>query len=255
MTPTQALGSFSPPPAASRDRSRQLALLTAGLVLSGSIHALTFVTESYPPLNFLADDGRTIIGSSSDTLREMASRAGLEASIELYPWQRAYRMAQSDPDVCVFTTARIEAREALFQWVGPLTTARWTLYARGNSPMPPAKSLDELKRLIVGRYQDDAKGTFLKQKGFTLDDARNEEQSLKKLESGRVDLWAASSDSGPWHAARLKTAIKPIFVFGEVEMYLACHPAMPQTLIDRMNVTLKGMRSDGTLQRLIDAYK
>ena len=99
MTPRQALNSSCPPPALSRDRSRKLALLTAGLVLSGSIHALTFVTESYPPLNFLADDGRTIIGSSSDTLREMASRAGLEASIELYPWQRAYRMDQSDPYV------------------------------------------------------------------------------------------------------------------------------------------------------------
>ena len=255
MKPTQALASPSSSLAFSGERARRLTLLTAGLLLSGSIHALTFVTESYPPLNFLADDGRTLIGSSSDTLREMASRAGLEASIELYPWQRAYRMAQSDPDVCVFTTARIEAREALFQWVGPLTTARWTLYAKGNSPLQPAKSLDELKRFIVGRYQDDAKGTFLQQKGFTLDDARNEEQSLKKLESGRVDLWAASSDSGPWHASRLKIAIKPIFVFGEVEMYLACHPAMPQALIERMNLTLKGMRSDGTLQRLIDAYK
>lgn len=142
-----------------------MALLTAGLILSGSIHALTFVTESYPPLNFLADDGRTIIGSSSDTLREMASRAGLEASIELYPWQRAYRMAQSDPDVCVFTTARIEAREALFQWVEPLTTARWTLYARGNSPMPPAKSLDELKHSIVGRYQRRCQGNVSQAEG------------------------------------------------------------------------------------------
>ena len=242
----------TPPPGL---RTALLVSALLALAAPSAVRALTFVTENYPPLNFLADDGRTLTGSSVDTLREMLRRTGLTATIGLYPWPRAYRMAQTDPDTCVFTTARTAPREALFAWVGPLTTAQWTLYARATSPIQPARSLDELKQYVVGRYQDDAKGALLKSRGFILDDAHNEEQSLRKLEAGRIDLWAASSDSGPWHAARLRVAIKPVIVFGEVEMYLACHPAVPSAALEKMNATLKAMREDGSVKKYIDAYR
>lgn len=241
-------------PRSTRTAVRALTVFCSLLALSNPAHALHFVTENYPPLNYFADDGHNLIGSSTDTLREMLRRAGLQASFDLYPWPRAYRLAQNEPDTCVFTTARTPAREPLFQWVGPLTTAQWTLYARADSPIV-ANSLDDLKHYVVGRYQDDAKGTLLKERGFTLDDARNEAQSLKKLEAGRVDLWAASSDSGPWHARRLHIRIKPVIVFGEIEMFLACHPAVRAADIDKMNAALKAMRADGHMQKIINTYK
>lgn len=216
--------------------------------------ALTFVTEQHPPHNFLSEEGHAISGSSTDIIQEMLRRSGLQAQIGIYPWPRAYRMAQNSPETCVYTTARTPARESLFQWVGPLATAQWTLYTRADAPIA-AKTLTELNGYIVGGYQDDAKSTLLKEQGFTIDVARNEEQGLRKLEARRIDLWVATSHTGPWLARKLDIRIKPVIVFGAAQLYAACNLNLPAADIDKMNQTLRTMQADGTLQRLISTYQ
>lgn len=216
--------------------------------------ALTLTTEEYPPYNFSKDDGKTVTGLSTDVMREVVKRTGMKATFALYPWKRAYMMAQEDKETCVYSTTRTEAREKLFKWVGPLTPNTWVLYAKADSPIS-IKTLEEAKKYKVGGYQGDAKAAFLKEQGFTVDEAMNEEQNIKKLEAGRLDLWAASSGVGPWIAKSMGVGIKPVLSFKEVEMYAACHLSMPDADINKMNEAVKAIRADGTYDRISKSYQ
>ena len=231
------------------------ALLWPALACAAGAEAqLTFVTEQHPPHNFLGDDGQTILGSSTDIVREMLRRSGLSAKIDIYPWPRAYRLAQNDAQTCVYTTARTPAREEFFQWVGPLATAHWMLYTRADANIS-AQSISELTGRVFGGYQDDAKSNLLRDNGLVIDTARNEEQGLRKLMAKRIDLWVATSHTGPWLARKLGAKIKPVLIFGEGQLYAACNLQLPTQDVARMNAALRAMQADGSLQRHIANYQ
>ena len=216
--------------------------------------ALTLTTEEYPPFNYSADGGKTIVGSSSELLREALRRSALQATITLYPWQRAFNMALRDKDSCVYSTTRTAAREKRFKWVGPLADSTWVLFARADSPIQ-ASTLAELKPFRIGGYQGDAKAAFLKAQGLTLDEAVNEEQNIRKLDAGRIELWAATSEYGPWYARKFGVGIKPVLVFQHVQMYAACNPAVPDDDIARLNDALEAMRQDGSFDRIMSRHR
>lgn len=230
-------------------------MLVAVLALaSAQAGALTLTTEDYPPFNFSTDGGKTMTGSASDVMNEVLKRTGIKATISLYPWERAYKSALDDKDTCVFSATRTEAREKLFKWVGPLAADSWTLYAKPDSTIT-AKSLDDVKQYTIGGYQGDAKAIFLKGKGLKVDETMKDEQNVKKLEAGRIDLWAASSSVGPWVAKNNNVKIKPVVSFQDVQLYAACNLAMPDADIAKMNEAVKAIKADGTLDKFTKAYQ
>lgn len=239
-----------------KPRYAQLSALVAAMLLTvPPSAALNLATEDFPPLSFSVDGGETVTGASTDLMREVLRRTNIPAHITIYPWRYAYKQALEDKETCVYSTSRTEAREALFKWVGPLSEGQWVLYARADSHIAPARSLEELRAYVIGGYQGDARAAYLKAHGFKVDEANTEPQSLKKLESRRVDLWAATSNSGPWNARKLGIAIKPIIVFRDGQAsYAACNPGVPDELIARMNAALRAMHADGSFARIVEAY-
>ena len=229
-------------------------LLAFLALASAQAGALTLTTEDYPPFNFSTDGGKTMTGSASDVMNEVLKRTGIKATISLYPWERAYKAAQDDKDTCVFSATRTEAREKLFKWVGPLAADSWTLYAKPDSTIT-AKTLDDVKQYTIGGYQGDAKAIFLKGKGLKVDETMKDEQNVKKLEAGRIDLWAASSSVGPWVAKNNNVKIKPVVSFQDVQLFAACNLAMPDADIAKMNEAVKAIKADGTLDKFTKAYQ
>ena len=222
--------------------------------ISAPALTLSFVTEEHPPSNFLAYDGVSVTGSSTETLREMAKRLALPANFTLHAWRAAYRQALADPTTCVYSTSRTEAREKHFKWVGPLAEIDWVVYGLADTTIS-AKRLEDLRPYVIGGYQSDAKSQYMKEKGFQVDFANAEQQSLQKLASGRVDLWLATSRSGPWLARKLGIPIQPVFTLGQIRLYAACNPAVPDDLIRRMNATLREMQQDGSWARINVPYE
>jgi len=229
-------------------------LIAALSLVSVQAGALTLTTEDYPPFNFSTDGGKTMTGSASDVMNEMLKRTGIKATMSLLPWERAYKAAQDDKDTCVFSATRTEAREKLFKWVGPLASDSWTLYAKPDSTIT-AKTLDDVKQYSIGGYQGDAKAIFLKGKGLKVDETMKDEQNVKKLEAGRIDLWAASSSVGPWVAKNNNVKIKPIVSFQDVQLYAACNLGMADADIAKMNDAIKAIKADGTLDKFTKAYQ
>jgi polar amino acid transport system substrate-binding protein len=231
--------------------------LIALLIHCSASCGLTLTTEDYPPFNVKADNEHPIRGISTEIIRELMKRAGIEINITMYPWQRALSIAASDSDTCVYSTVRTAKRESTYKWVGPVVSDDWALFAPSDSKIE-LKSLEEARKYKLGGYQGDAAGDFLVTHKFDVDIADSDKLNPQKLIAGRIDLWIAGMRTGPFVAHREGVMnIKPIFTFGEAkdyQMYLACNKAVPDATINLLNEILKKMRADGTTTKIQEKY-
>jgi len=213
---------------------------------------LTITTEHSPPSSMLGPDGVT--GRETDKVREMMARTGTEYSIDLLPWKRAYLMAQTGGRTCVYSTSRTPEREALFKWVGPTDEAEWQFWGLADHAFP-LKTIEDARKLRIGTYVGDARDDYLRSRGFNVDAVSNDSVNPQKLLLNRIDLWAVGMRSGPMpRQFGWSERVVPLLVFHRVKVYLACNPAVPDELIERLNAALAEMRRDGTMLRLERKY-
>ncbi|MBK6638710.1 MAG: ABC transporter substrate-binding protein [Rhodocyclaceae bacterium] len=231
-------------------------LLFIGLLASQWAYAnpMILTTEDAPPTNFTTDGGKTIIGSATEQIHELFKRAEIPYTIKMYPWQRAIDMAEQEKNTCVYSTTRTEDREKKFLWVGPVAPNDWVLFALADSKIE-LKTLDDARKYKVGGYRGDAVAEYLEAQKFKLDNATNDEQSLKKLMAGGIDIWATGILAGPWTAKKQNAKIKLLLNFKKTELYLACNLGVPQATIDKLNATLAGMAKDGTTAKINKKYQ
>lgn len=215
---------------------------------------LRFTTEYSPPFNFTDDMGQ-VVGVSTDALRAMAERAGVPITVELMSWPRAYNEALTKPDACVYSTAMVESRFGLFQWVGPLARNDWVVFGRSDDPDPP-RTIEALKGKRIAVYQGDVKETYFKQMpGYVLDSAPRDELNALKLSAGRVDFWVSGAMSGASYIRRARlTNIKPLFSFQDVELALACNKQVRPDAIAALSAALLTLKQEGALTRIEEKY-
>jgi polar amino acid transport system substrate-binding protein len=214
---------------------------------------LYITTELSAPSSML-DRGR-VVGIATDKVREAMERAGVDYSIEMLPWKRAYDSALKRPDACVYSTTRTPEREPLFKWVGPTDIAQWVLVGRADRKLQ-IHNLEDARGLRIGTYNGDARDAYLRSRGFTLDYTTNDLSNPHKLQLGRIDLWAASLRSGSTVLARYgyDKKIVPLLVFNEIGVYLACNRAVPNEVVARLNSAFDAIARDGTGQRIESSY-
>ncbi len=113
-------------------------------------------------------------------------RANVPYTMEVLPWNRAYMRAQAEKDTCLFATARLDNREKLFIWVGPLANNLWAVYGRGDFA-GTVRQLPDLKPYRIGGVVNDAKVEYLKENGVTQHQAGagGPPQSAAALPAGR----------------------------------------------------------------------
>lgn len=215
--------------------------------------ALVITGELTPPTSMLID-GKPA-GRQTDKVREILERLNVPYRIDLLPWKRAYVMAERGPLTCVYSTTRTPEREQTFKWVGPMVESDWVLMGRADRKLQ-LRTLEDARPLRIGTYNGDARDEYLRNRGFHVDPANTDAANIDKLMLGRIDLWAIAMRPDADVARQLTQGGKlaPVLVFNHVGLYLACHPSVPDALIERMNATFEAMRRDGTLQRIDRRY-
>ena len=145
-------------------KRRELAswVVAAALVAPGCGHAQTpslqGFTENLPPLNY-AGGPAGADGFSVELLRLMAGEAGLSLDIQVQPWIRAMRSASEANNTVLFSLARLPEREALFQWVGPISERRIVIYRlkrRSDIRFSSLEQLNGLHGLRIGAVRESA---------------------------------------------------------------------------------------------------
>jgi polar amino acid transport system substrate-binding protein len=234
-----------------------LSLLGMILVASGA-HALTLVTEENPPFNY-TEQGQ-VVGISTEVVAELGKRAAIPLQIQSMPWEKAYLAAQRDKETCIYSTVRLDNRERLFSWIGPIATNQWVLVGRSDFA-GSVKKVEDARKYRVGVVAKDAKIEFLMEKGVTdlrevSEDSRIPPRlMLSRDDPNRLDLWATSAYGARRTAARANVKdIKLILNLRRVPLYLACgRNASPQA-VRALNQAFEQMSKDGTLKRITEKY-
>ena len=235
--------------------------LVATIAWMGAASAVTlsFLTEENPPFNYTEND--KVVGSATEIVQQMSARSGHPAVIEMLPWDSAYVRAQAERNTCVFATARLENRERLFLWIGPLGNNLWALYGKGDFAVP-IRTLKDLAPYRIGAVTRDAKGEFLRENAitnlkFVRDDRENPARLLLPADNpDHIDLWITSFYSGRSIAKAAKVSdVKLVFIAAEQPLYLACNPQTDRNVVRALSEALETLRADGSLARINALYE
>ncbi len=218
--------------------------------------ALTILTEEDPPLNF-SRNGQ-VTGLSAEIVQEMMRRMNVTAPIQVLPWARAYHLAQSQPEVLLFSLVRTPERENRFAWIGPLLTDDWIFFARRGSNLK-LSSLDEARKLeSIGVYRQDVRHEFLARQGFAnLDLAVDSITNLRKLFAGRIQAVLMDEVGTPRHLAVLNRTmgdLEPLLTVKSVELYAGFSNGTDPGLVARWRRTFEKLRREGFLARMKEAW-
>lgn len=233
---------------------RLMAVLCLGLGIVANVQAdgastlapLTFITEEYPPYNYI--DNHQLTGVSIDLLEAIFAATKTPLSrhdVRYYPWVRGYELALSQPNTVLFSTTRTPAREANFHWVGPIAQDRVVLLAHRDALI----TIDSLPQAIdrgltVAVIREDIGAQALLEAGYPerlLIPAIDNRSALNMLTRGRVDLWAYSAEVAAWIAESegySKDKLIPIHTLSESSLYFAINQATDQRLITLMQQAL-----------------
>lgn len=214
------------------------------------------VTEEYPPVTFV-EDGRPA-GFVTDVVREIARRLGVADDIRTTSWKNAYGMARLHPNVVLFSAERTPAREALFQWVGPVGENSAVLYARKGAGIRLA-SLDEARQVgAIATTTNWFTEQYLKERGFrNLVSAPDPVDNVRQLLRGEAELSIFTDITVP---ALVRTAghdmaeLEPALTVSRTRFYIALSRDTPAEVARAWQATLDDMKRDGSFERIYRAY-
>lgn len=241
-------------------RIRSLFGFLAGSVLAWAAAAqpLTVVTEEYPPYNYL-DENKQVVGLSTDVVKEVLRRLNLPYRISLYPWARAYHMAQNQPNVLIYSIGRNSQRETMFQWVDVIAPYNVFMYRLRSRPEVHAQKVEQLKHYRIGAVRDDVRAQYLEKMGIPTDLVVDDSANAKKLASQRIDMFPI--DEIAMVALYRREGLDPLSVEKALALpdlssglYMAFSLQTAPDLVERCRSALRDMRRDGTLEKIKAAY-
>ncbi|MGC8120244.1 substrate-binding periplasmic protein [Marinobacter sp. VGCF2001] len=242
----------------------KLGLLAALLVLTGCATAseqLRIYTEQYPPYNMttngqpFAHSEFEITGLCTDVLKALMEKAQVGYSIKLRDLSYGMNRSQKHEDHGIYCVSKTAEREPFFEWVGPLSSIQWTLFAKPDSEMQ-LDNLEDARDYLIGGYKGDVMTGYLEDNGFNISAITNNGLNAKRLVQGQIDLWVADGLAGPYLAADASdvTGLTPVLVFRETPMYLAINKNSDPELIDALRSAYQTMKDNGEIDTISRSY-
>ncbi|UGQ47955.1 substrate-binding periplasmic protein [Massilia endophytica] len=237
-----------------------MARLCSLLVLAAAGHALAApprevqVFTDYDEHSLVIDETGNPQGCLLDVVAELMRRAGNRSPVQILPWSRALHLTRTTAYAALFPVTRTAEREAQFRWVGPLSFEVAGLYRR-RGRQPQVSDLEAAKHLRAiavthSWYQHE----LLAGKGFrNLEVLTTQEQGIRMLLAGRVDLLAADSSTLLGSLRNIGHTMEELdlaFVFWRGSNYLAFAPQTPTAEVARWQAALERMKADGTMRAL-----
>lgn len=233
-----------------------VSLFAAG-ALADAAPRLILATEENPPANFTDPVTGALVGVAHEKVGLMMERAGLDYEVRQLPWTEAFALAETNEAACVYLTNRTPEREPLFQWVSPLMTGGWALFARANWD-GRLDTIQDLRGLRVAVQQASAVEAHLEglsdQVGGLVLDPRVGFGNLKRLEQGEIDLYAAGIWSGSFQARKERVPVRMVYRLSTSIGALACNKGMDPDIVSRMQTALNSLIADGTADAIDQRY-
>ncbi|MBZ9613092.1 substrate-binding periplasmic protein [Rheinheimera maricola] len=232
------------------------------LAISAPVFAeqLHLYTEHFPPYSYVEAD--TIAGLNTELVRRSCVKAQLQCHFQLYPWLRAYETAIKDPHGALYSTSRNALREPMFKWVGPLAHSKANMYRLKTRPEVNPTNLQDAKRYVIAVARGDVYELYLQSQGFehgvNLLALAAKADAVGLFLQGKVDLLIGSELILPIWLARYDQTIdvvEPLIDLSVVGAnYLALNPAVPDGVVQKLQVALDEIYASGEYLQLSQKY-
>jgi len=238
-----------------------LALAAAGCMTGPSFDAsenlsagessgtLVLYTEELPPFNYIDRRGN-LAGTSVEIVREIAERTNTPITITLLPWSDAYETTLKRSNAGLFSTARIQSRERLFSWVGPIGEFEYGFYGLKGAESRVDSLDDASKAGLIAVVRSDSRYEFLLRNNVTnLLPCESDRECIEAVRSGRAALWLGITDTYAQTSLELSRHLDElvlIWPFRMAGLYIAFGRGTPTATIDSWQAALEAMRADGT---------
>lgn len=209
---------------------------------------LLFVTEEYPPFNYL--ENGTIRGISVDILRDVlreTNSTAISGSISVLTWSEAYEKARTTNNTVVFATVRLSEREGLFKWAGPFISERKVIFSRRDNPVSISSTAD-LNRYRIGVVKDDAAYPELIAHGVNssrIFPYLNPRALIADMQSGAIDLWCYGETAGRYYAGEVtgdSGSFTPVYTLDSEDLYFAFNRNTSDQVVSDFQAALDTVR-------------
>ena len=121
-------------------------------------------------------------------------------------------------------------------------------------------SVEDMKRHKIGTIRDDMAEQHLVNVGISLDDMDRVAETMlniKKLNRGRIDLWAYGENVAMWEfkANGFDPAdYESVHELGSKSLYFAFHKDALDAVIAKLQAALDSNKADGEYDKILDRY-
>lgn len=215
-----------------------------------------YVDEANPP--FMYREGDRAAGIYPDLIREIFERANLPVSIEAVPWKRALENVEQGKGA-IGGVYKTRERKHKFLFSDPIYAEHLMIYQRADS-FTPVNAIGDLFGKTVGIIRGWSYGdAFDAARGagkFQISPSASDDQNLKMLALGRVDMVIAIRAAGDKIVKRLKleqTVRRNDTPILENPTYIALNRHDPWVQhLPLINKAIAEIRTDGTWKKIVD---
>lgn len=224
-----------------------------------SAQTLEMMAMSWPP--YVYEENGNVTGLATDVVQAALDQAGIQGTIAIYPTARAQAMLLEAANRGIYPALHATTESSNVKWVGPLgiktTVAFFKLKKRADIQL---KTLEDAKAYRIGLRRKVTAYRFLLNDGFpksNLEEVELNEQNIKKLFAGRVDLIVDSTLVARSEMKRLGFPLDEIeeaLTLFEHELYIALNKDTPDETIQRLQNAVDELNKNGAIQDIVTQY-
>lgn len=240
-----------------------LAITLAGAALSASVHAqsMRFTAEPFPPFTF--DEKGVVAGPVPEIVHATCAWLQIECELKMYPWRRAYQLAERGRADGIFVLQRLPEREKDFYFTDAVIGSSFGVFAQTTSRLRYSMPGD-LDGYTVGVYGPSATSAAAEEIvraafGANLVLEVDNPTVLKKLAGGRYGSHSAvvmNTDVGRYLLNQNKiTGIEFTGEVKKIEYTIGLSKRkLTQAQFERFNNAVRDLSQNGTIDAIVEKY-
>lgn len=219
-------------------------------------HTIRLATLDWPPY---VGESLPQQGFTTAIVREAFKRAGYKVTIDFMPWARAIQQASEGNYDAVYPEYYSDDRNKAFMFSEPFASGPLGFYKRKADQISYTK-LEDLKPYRIGIVlgyintpEFDA-ASYLQKETATSD-----EQNIRKLLAGRIDLIVIDKYVAQYLIKNSITEaigklefLEPPLLDQQLYVIFPRTAAASEKRLQELNTALKSMRNDGSLDRILE---
>lgn len=235
-----------------------MVLLLSPLILCAE--RITFVFEVYPPYEFY--EGDNLVGTDVDVIREVCRRMEIDPVFRELPWARALKEVRDGKADAIFSLLKTRERLTFLYFPAENLSYEHFVFVAPRGSGISLKGPQDLKGRRVGVCRGyDYDPAFDARKDFIREFSLHDEEQLRKLQAGRMELAIMNRQVFTYTARRM--GLKDFFEILEYEitpahpMYVGFSRAKgPHAglLAEQFDKVLKKMKEQGVFQKIQERY-